>query len=239
MTGETAGQYVRRLQLEKAANSLIKTQKSITEIALVSYDTPAAFTKAFKRQFHISPKSYRKTQKPVIFTSIQFPKNRDENSLNPTLKKIREIPVLFVRENGPYRQAAELAWTRLMQWAYSNNCMTSKTQLMGISHDNPNITDEKNLRYDACISYDTRKKPVKSIGEKTILGGLYAVFLHRGRLNNISKSLNYIYGIWLPQSGYALRDCPNFDLYLNRDPRRTNPENLKTNIYIPIGKEYL
>ncbi|MEZ8051404.1 GyrI-like domain-containing protein [Vibrio sp. 1F169] len=36
------------------------------------------------------------------------------------------------------------------------------------------------------------------------------------------------------RGGFELRDQPCFEVYLNRDPRRTKPENLKTEIYIPI-----
>jgi AraC family transcriptional regulator len=39
---------------------------------------------------------------------------------------------------------------------------------------------------------------------------------------------------WYPESGEKLRDLPCFDVYLNRDPRRTKPENLRTEIYVPV-----
>ena len=37
----------------------------------------------------------------------------------------------------------------------------------------------------------------------------------------------------LPESGYELRDTPPLEFYLN-DPDRTKPENLKTDIYVPV-----
>ena len=39
---------------------------------------------------------------------------------------------------------------------------------------------------------------------------------------------------WIVQSGEELRDLPIFEKYLNRDPRRTKTENLKTEIYLPL-----
>jgi len=42
-------------------------------------------------------------------------------------------------------------------------------------------------------------------------------------------------GDWIVESGVNLEDKPIFEKYLNRDPRRTKPENLKTEIYVPIG----
>jgi len=39
---------------------------------------------------------------------------------------------------------------------------------------------------------------------------------------------------WVVSEGVGLRDAPLFEKYLNRDPRRTKPENLSTEIYVPI-----
>jgi AraC family transcriptional regulator len=36
------------------------------------------------------------------------------------------------------------------------------------------------------------------------------------------------------ENNIELRDEPVFEEYLNKDPRRTKPENLKTLIYLPI-----
>ncbi len=42
-------------------------------------------------------------------------------------------------------------------------------------------------------------------------------------------------GDWIVESGVNLEDKLIFEKYLNRDPRRTKPENLKMEIYVPIG----
>src|SRR5205807_10237597 len=60
IVGETVYQYTKRLRLERAARRLRNTVKPVTEIALdASYDTPSAFTKAFKLYMGTSPRSYR------------------------------------------------------------------------------------------------------------------------------------------------------------------------------------
>jgi len=60
VTGETAHKYVRRLRLEKAAIKLRYTEQPVTKIAMGSnYDTPSAFTRAFKQCMGESPKNYR------------------------------------------------------------------------------------------------------------------------------------------------------------------------------------
>jgi AraC family transcriptional regulator len=58
--GESAIRYVRRLRLERAARKLRMGAVDITEVALAAgYDTHAAFSKAFKQQFGMSPSEFR------------------------------------------------------------------------------------------------------------------------------------------------------------------------------------
>ena len=58
--GESAVSYVRRLRLKRAAQKLRMGAVDITEVALAAgYDTHAAFSKAFKQQFGLSPSEFR------------------------------------------------------------------------------------------------------------------------------------------------------------------------------------
>jgi AraC family transcriptional regulator len=59
-TGESAVSYVRRIRLERAGRKLRMGAVDITEVALAAgYDTHAAFGKAFKGQFGLSPSEFR------------------------------------------------------------------------------------------------------------------------------------------------------------------------------------
>ena len=58
--GESAVSYVRRLRMERAGRKLRMGAVDITEVALAAgYDSHAAFSKAFKQQFGISPSDFR------------------------------------------------------------------------------------------------------------------------------------------------------------------------------------
>lgn len=66
----------------------------------------------------------------------------------------------------------------------------------------------------------------------TIPGGQYAVFHYKGSHNNGFDVFSYIFGEWLPASGYELDDRPHFELlgpkYKNGDP------DSEEEIWIPI-----
>jgi AraC family transcriptional regulator len=58
--GESAASYVRRLRLHRAGQKLRMGAVDITEVALAAgYDSHAAFGKAFKQQFGVSPSEFR------------------------------------------------------------------------------------------------------------------------------------------------------------------------------------
>lgn len=58
--GENITRYIRRLRLVRAGRKLRMGAVDITEVALAAgYDTHAAFGKAFKQQFGLSPSEFR------------------------------------------------------------------------------------------------------------------------------------------------------------------------------------
>ena len=100
----------------------------------------------------------------------------------------------------------------------------------------PNVTESDKIRYDACLDLDFNVdiSQADNLKQMVIVGGKYAKFLHIGSYDDLDKTYGYIFNQWLPDSGYELRTDPCFDLYLNKDPRRTKPENLKTIVHIPL-----
>jgi AraC family transcriptional regulator len=58
--GENISSYIRRVRMERAGRKLRMGAVDITEVALAAgYDTHAAFSKAFKQHFGLSPSEFR------------------------------------------------------------------------------------------------------------------------------------------------------------------------------------
>lgn len=70
---------------------------------------------------------------------------------------------------------------------------------------------------------------VRHVPEQT-----YAVFEHKGDMPSLSKTYEYIYETWLPQSGYQLSSRMDFEYY-NEDFKNFSPDSIFY-IYIPIEK---
>lgn len=232
--GETVNAHVRRIRLEQAALRITDTGESLTEVALsVGYETPAAFARAFRGLFGISPSAYRRQQIP--FPSLAGQLTVEEiSAMKPEMRELQEMKVLFVKKSGPYAEVAGKAWETLMKFAYQHRLLSPATLCIGIGYDDPSVTPEEQLRYDACITFTGDVQPEGEIGLQTIAGGRYAVFLHKGAYSGLYETYRGIFAGWLPTSGYTLREAPCFEKYLNRDPRRTKPENLRTEIWVPL-----
>lgn len=67
---------------------------------------------------------------------------------------------------------------------------------------------------------------------RTIPAAKYAVFTHKGSLESLQETFGYIYGTWLPTSGYTPASTFGFELY---DERFDNfSEKSELDIYVPI-----
>lgn len=238
-TGETLGGYIRRIRLERAALRLRNSADPVTEIALsAGYETPASFAKAFRQHFRMTPTEFKSGGESAnlgLLGEVDFKiGDKSGNAKAPVIRILEEQMVYFVRKTGRFDRSAAEAWTRLMKFAYPRRLMTKATRCIGVSHDFPEVTPEDKIRYDACITADGDAKPEEEIGVKAICGGTHAVFLHKGPYDRLSESYGHIFSEWVPASGRKLRDAPCFELYLNRDPCRTKPENLRTEIHVPV-----
>lgn len=70
-------------------------------------------------------------------------------------------------------------------------------------------------------------------GMETIaLEGTYARFVHEGPMTTFHLTLQSIFGIWLPSSGYQLDDRPHFEIM--PDGYNRNDPQAKEFVFIPV-----
>jgi AraC family transcriptional regulator len=66
-----------------------------------------------------------------------------------------------------------------------------------------------------------------------LTGEKYAVFLYKGTSEMFSETAQYIYGEWLPNSGFQLDNRPHFEIMGDNYLGHENPES-EEEIWIPI-----
>jgi AraC family transcriptional regulator len=247
MVGESVKEHIRRLRLERAAYRLQYSEQSVIGIALdAGYETHESFTRAFRAMFGAAPSHYRKRQREQRDTLapsgihylpeggvIDFTPLQRGGPMDVHTETLPPRKVAFLRHVGPYDEAVDATWQKILVWAGQHGLLGPQARFLGISHDNPHVTPPDKLRYDACIATDQPFEPEGEIGTQLIPGGEYAVATHHGPYEQLPDTYAQLYGDWLPRSGREPAEHPGFQVYHGM-LGETPPENLVTDIYVPL-----
>jgi AraC family transcriptional regulator len=235
IVGETVHGFIKRLRMQMAAGKLRYTEQSVTDIALeASFETPSAFTKAFKQFMGSSPKNYRSLY-AAVNTMTQKIKELPMIKPDKIEKSLPDLNLLFVRRYGNYTQSPWTAWQAMISFINENHLDRSKMRYFGISHDDPQVTNEDKLRYDAAILVPQGGKEKGEVGRQVLKGGKYAIFTHLGSYYGLEEAFNRIFLKWLPDSKETFDESRIvFCEYFNIEYVKTNPEKLVTKLYIPL-----
>ena len=233
LKGEAIGGYITRLRLEATARLLRYTALTIEEIAFnIGYETPASLSKAFKKQYGISPTEYRTNKDTYIMKKEII--NPDLALKTPKIVTLEPKNLIYVALTGAYGsldygKAYEQLWAVIK----AQKLFTKGIESICISYDDPKITEGSLQRSDVCLAIHKPATPQEEVSCKTLAGGKYAVFFYQGSYENLSQVYDTAVR-WVIDQQYTLREEPFFEKYLN-DARRTPKEKLKTEIYIPIN----
>ena len=233
LKGEAIGGYITRLRLEATARLLRYTALTIEEIAFnIGYETPASLSKAFKKQYGISPTEYRTNKDTYIMKKEIINPNLALKA--PKIVTLEPKNLIYVALTGAYGsldygKAYEQLWAVIK----AQKLFTKGIESICISYDDPKITEGSLQRSDVCLAIHKPATPQEEVSCKTLAGGKYAVFFYQGSYENLSQVYDTAVR-WVIDHQYTLREEPFFEKYLN-DARRTPKEKLKTEIYIPIN----
>lgn len=247
MVGEGVMAHVRRLRLERAAYQLKATERPVTRIAFdAGYETHESFTRAFAAMFGEAPSRFREARATpplgrapsgvhyLAKDRLKDFRNLDTggSQMDVRIEQVAPMKVAFVRHVGPYSTCGA-AWDKLCRWAGPRGLFGPRTLLIGISHDDPEVTPPDRIRYDACLTVDERVAAEGEIGVQEIRGGRYAVTVHRGPYEKLGETYARLCGEWAPAHGHELGSAPCFEIYRN-DPKTTPPEERIVEIYMPL-----
>lgn len=86
----------------------------------------------------------------------------------------------------------------------------------------------------AAVEVDKKQPLPAEMQELNIPAGKYAVFIHKGTVEDFFQKTNpFIYGEWLPKSGFSLANRPHFQI-MGEKYRNNDPES-EEEVWIPIN----
>ena len=231
MVGETPAEFVKRLRLEKALGMMARSRApSLTSIALTcGFSSSSDFSRCFKQRYGVAPRAFdlgawRKTRgkdlEAIVEEATRSPRverllprrNPDEFRV-----KIRDLParsVAYIRVARPYEgDAVVRAVGRLVAWAERHGLADG--QWLGYQWDNPEITSLEDCRYYVAVEAE-RFAPRGEIGRFRFPPMTVAQVEIRGGLDLELRALQWLFGAWLPRSGFVPDDHPCFEAWIGR-----------------------
>lgn len=146
--------------------------------------------------------------------------------------------VIYLSFRGSYiefRKQSKNMYEKLLEYAINNGLyVEGRNMVMTIYHDNPFITNSKDLRTSVAMSVPDEIMQIEDheISLMTI-SGKYAIGRFNIKLTEYGNAWKYIYHEWLFKSDIKLRDTFPFEMYVTRPPKNYKDTSI-TDIYIPI-----
>ena len=224
------------------------------------FSSPSLFSRTFKKYFSMSPSEWRREKsnrsqensnsdqsisnngKAKIFSPVYVEYSENTNrwrfSMNTQqqtveVKDLPEMTLAYVRHIGPYKGDAALfekLFGKLCGWAGPRNLIGKEAKFVVVYHDNPDITEDNRLRISVSLVVPPSTEVSGETGKMTIPSGKYAVARFSLSGDEFQEAWGWVYGTWLPQSGYQPDDRLCFEIY----PEEEKNGKFTVDICVPV-----
>ena len=242
LTDMSVGEYIRRRRLTLAAQELTRDACKVIDLAYkYGYETPEAFTKAFRKQHGVTPSEARKQNgKLVAYNRLAIQVNlKGADPMNYKVVEREDFQVIGVkREFNSMIEENLSGIPKLWNEVNSNGTAGAikkyaNAQISGllgvcVAHDDIQTT--------GLMDYWVAAEYVGEVpGEYSALqipASKWVVFeVHGAMPEAMQKAWKQIFSEWLPTSGYEPANLPELEVYTDDCP--TSPD-CYSEIWIPV-----
>lgn len=232
LIGETLGQFVKRQRLERALTIMSHSpRRPLTDVALdCGFSSSSDFSRSFKQRFGVPPsafnmKAFRNMRREEFDKAHmgpdgaprypRLPAGENPDGFVVTLRDLPPRTVAYVRVLNPFHSfnAVVEAYEYLMAWAKARGA--ADRQWLGYMWEDPEIVALEKCRYDAAVEVDD-VQPDGRIGRYDFPAMRVAEVRIAGGIDLETRALDWMYGTWLPRSGYVPDDQPSFEAWIGR-----------------------
>ncbi|MFF2588388.1 effector binding domain-containing protein [Peribacillus butanolivorans] len=242
LTDISVGEYVRRRRLALAAQEISRTNCKIIDLAYkYGYDTPEAFSKAFRRQHGVSPSEARKYigkltfyERLVIQVILKGEIPMKYNIIERDSFQLIGIMREFSLVNGENLIGIPKLWDKVNsdgtddQLGKLNNGQIKG--LLGVCVDKRILEQNETMDYWIATEYDGQVP--EGYSSLTIPASKWVIFeVHGPMPDAIQEVWKRIFSEWFPTSGYEHAGTPEMEVYTDDDA--SNPD-YYSEIWIPV-----
>lgn len=155
----------------------------------------------------------------------------------PRITTLDPWTIAYVRHVGAYAGNDELfgeLFNKLMAYAGPRELIRfPETKMLTVYHDNPDITDTDKLRISVGMTVPEGTAGAGEVATLVLPGGKYALVRYEIDSDQFGQAWEWVYGQWLPDSGYQPDDRPALELYHN-DPDQHPERKHILDIAVPL-----
>jgi AraC family transcriptional regulator len=241
LTGITVAEYVRKRKLTLAAQELAACDIKVLDVALkYGYDSPEAFSKAFRKVHGISPSAARESGSelkayPRISFHISLKGDKDMNYkiIEKEAFKVFGKGLKVTAREGENLKRIPQFWRECDENGFTDRlCSLEGGELLGI------CLDDYGSEYFTYVigRENTKNIPLPENTEEFVIPAeTWAVFESIGPMPTaIQKVWERIYSEWFPATGYEQAEAPQLEVYPEGDGAASD---YRCEVWIPIVKK--
>ncbi len=232
--------YLMRRRLSESARDLLATDKKIIEIALdYQFNSPEAYSRAFKRMFNVQPTRWKRQGSPdrrflmSRLTREHIAHRSRGGYRRPALENRNALQLagLMTLVQDDPADIVQL-WKVFVQELKRAGGVPDPADYYGIVW-HPRGWERSGFLYMAAVEVETLDLTESALISKTLPPLRCARFIHKGPHNDRYLTLDYMYQTWLPQSGQKLSYPLEIECY-GHDLRGLDAEDTEWAILIPV-----
>lgn len=237
LVGDTLGGYIRGRRLTRGARLLLDSDQSIIDVAFgVGFNSHEAFTRSFKAYFSMSPKEFRRArpkvllnEKPVLSQSL-IRHISQEITREPLITHRPALTVVGypTRIPSPFASTQSNcllmydAWMRLFERQQSIPNRLGHTFYGLTLSESGNFTEDE-LTHIAGVAVSPPLDAPPGMVQHDFPEQLVAIFdVASIDTETADRTIDYIYGYWLPNSGYRRGMGSDYELMEGIDRHETH-----------------
>ncbi|AHN21141.1 AraC family transcriptional regulator [Lysinibacillus varians] len=242
LTDMSIADYIRRRRLTLAAQELINTDSKVIDIAYkYGYDSPEAFTKAFRKQHNVTPSEVRKQQGPlqsynrlIIQVTLKGAEPMKYNIVEKEKFQVVGVKRTYNCQTGENLQGIPQFWNELNGQGMDEQLFTlNNGQIKGVLGV---CVPDENYKDNSLIDYWIATNHVGEVPENMLAmevpASKWVVFEVRGPMPDaMQNAWKKIFSEWFPSNPYVPAGTAELEVYTDEDP---TSENLYSEIWIPI-----
>jgi AraC family transcriptional regulator len=255
LVGESLNEFVKRIRLEHAIALLsrktwaTRRRQSLTEIAFAcGFASSADFSRCFKQRYGVPPsqfdvESFRVNRREEWQTAVTDPEHRhlldklkpgaNPDGFEARLRRLAPRIVAYIRVPDSYRDGAvPRAIERLVQWADARGL--GDGQWLGYMWDDPELVPHEKCRYDVGLEVPD-VIPCGEVGRIEFPAMQVAEVEVRGTIDLEMRALDWLFGTWLPASGFVPTEQPGFEAWIGR-PLAHGTKHFELVLQLPVER---